>query len=172
MSDRTNSDPDLPRRSRLLRRMHARFGHLAIGIAVRLRRPVSIGVRLMALNQQGEILLVRQTYLPGLMLPGGAVDPGETCREAAIREAREEAGAQVNGPVELFHVYLNRALGNRDHVVLYVTRDAEQVNALAPGLEILSSGFFPLDALPEDVTPATRRRIAEVLHGAKTFDEW
>ena len=148
------------------------MGRLAIRAAARLRAPISLGVRLLALNDRGEVLLVRHTYLPGLTLPGGGVDPGETAREAAMREAEEEAGLDFAEPPELFHLYLNRALENRDHVALFVARDVRQPKSPRRSAEILWTGFRAPDALPDDVTPATRRRIAEVLDGAPRAEEW
>lgn len=133
---------------------------------------MSLGVRLLALNAEGEVLLVRHSYLPGLSLPGGAVDPGETARAAAMREAREEAALDFAEPPELFHLYLNSNLANRDHVALFVARGVVQRRATAPGLEIIATGFHPPDALPADATPATRARIAEVLHGQPPSDIW
>ncbi|PTA68753.1 NUDIX hydrolase [Deinococcus arcticus] len=47
-------------------------------------------------NPLGQCLLVQQSY--GLRLwgcPGGVMDPGETAPEAAVREAREEVGVEV-----------------------------------------------------------------------------
>jgi ADP-ribose pyrophosphatase YjhB (NUDIX family) len=172
MTDRPRRDPDTPRGAGALGRLHLRAGRLAIAAAARLRRPVTLGVRLVALNDRGEVLLVRHSYLPGLALPGGAVDPGETCREAAAREAAEEAGLELDTPPELFHVYLNRALGNRDHVVLFVARGVRQPHPPARGFEILSSGFHAPHVLPAGTTPATRARLAEVLEGAAPSDDW
>jgi ADP-ribose pyrophosphatase YjhB (NUDIX family) len=148
------------------------MGRLAIATAARFRAPISLGVRLLALNDQGEVLLVRHTYLPGLALPGGGVEPGETCREAAMREAVEETGLEFAEAPALFHLYLNRKLENRDHVALFVARGVRQPWPPSPRPEILSTGFHAPDALPDDVTPATRRRIAEVLNGDPPPDEW
>lgn len=155
-----------------LRRLHAGLGHVATSVHVRLKRPVTLGVRVLALNARDEVLLVRHSYRPGLMLPGGGVDPGESCREAAVRECAEEAGLRFDRALDLFHVYFNRALANRDHVALFVGRNAQQPAPPKPGLEILSARFYPLDALPEDVTRASRARIAEVMSGAVPADDW
>jgi ADP-ribose pyrophosphatase YjhB (NUDIX family) len=165
-------DPDTPAGSGLAGRLHTAFGRLAISVKARFRAPISLGVRLLALNPRGEVLLVRHSYLPGLALPGGGVDPGETAREAAMREATEEAGLAFTESPDLFHLYLNRALASRDHVVLFVARNVRRARTPRPSAEILSSGFHDPAALPGDVTPATRRRIAEVLHGVPPSDDW
>jgi ADP-ribose pyrophosphatase YjhB (NUDIX family) len=50
----------------------------------------------LAVDDQGRLLVVRTTYLgPGWMLPGGRVERSETPHEAAIRETREETGLEV-----------------------------------------------------------------------------
>ena len=157
---------------RLLRRVHGWVGRRAVAVAVRLKRPVSLGVRVLATDARGHVLLVRHSYRPGLSLPGGGVDAGETCRAAAIRECREEAALDLPRGLTLFHVYLNRALANRDHVVLFHAAGAVQPRPPRAGLEILSAAFYPPDDLPEDVTPATRARIAEVLGGRPPPDDW
>lgn len=40
-------------------------------------RPKTLGVRIM-LIQNGQVLLLRQTYMPGWFMPGGGVKRGET----------------------------------------------------------------------------------------------
>lgn len=169
---RRGDGPDTPPHTGLAGRMQLRLGRTAQAVASRLRRPVSLGVRLMALNERGEIMLVRHTYLPGLSLPGGAVDPGETCRAAAMREAREEANLEFAEPPELFHVYFNHSLAARDHVVLYVAKGAWQTAPTRPTAEIVSAGFHAVETLPDAATPATRARIAEVLNRAPISDIW
>src|SRR4029453_17974116 len=49
-------------------------------------------------SREGRIVLVRRAIEPGYgkwVFPGGYVDRGEEIREAAVREAREEAGLHV-----------------------------------------------------------------------------
>lgn len=54
------------------------------------------GSHILAIDDQGRILVVRTTYLgPGWMLPGGRVERGETPHAAAERETREETGLEV-----------------------------------------------------------------------------
>lgn len=138
-----------------------------------LRPRLSLGVRLVALDDAGRVLLVRHSYLPGLHLPGGAVDAGESCRVAVEREAREEAALELPRPPEMFGIYWNRALGRRDHVVLFVAREVRAEAGAAPGFpEILEARFHAVDALPEDISEATRRRLTEVLDGATPSETW
>ncbi|GLI63618.1 hypothetical protein VaNZ11_006633 [Volvox africanus] len=57
--------------------------------------------------EDGKFLMVQERYGEGYWLPGGGVDTGESLRQGAIREAWEEAGADiaVTGilTVESFH---------------------------------------------------------------------
>ncbi len=152
--------------------LHRQVGYLAIRVADAFRPRLSLGVRLVALDDAGGVFLVRHSYLPGLHLPGGAVDEGETCREAAIREAEEEGGLAFDTAPELFQIYRNPAGGRRDHVVLFVARGARQTRPRRPGLEIIAAGFHPIGRLPADVTAATRDRLDEILGGRAPSDGW
>jgi 8-oxo-dGTP pyrophosphatase MutT (NUDIX family) len=155
-----------------LRSAHSRFGNAAIRVSNLFRPELTLGVRLLALDERGRVFLVRHSYLPGLHLPGGAVDAGETSREAAEREAREEGNLVLGSPPELFHIYWNPVGGRRDHVVLFVARSARQSAPRPASLEIVSAGFHAPDALPESLSDGTRRRLDEVLGGAPPSDRW
>jgi ADP-ribose pyrophosphatase YjhB (NUDIX family) len=165
-------DPDRPPTAGLLGRLQLRLGRIAITAANVLRPRLSLGVRLVAFDDEGRVFLVRHSYVPGLYLPCGAVDAGESCRAAMLREAHEEGGLTFPRPLELFHVYWNRPLGDRDHVILFVTRGARQTEAPSVPLEIRAAGFHPLDALPPDTTPSTRARLDEVLGRRPPSDLW
>jgi hypothetical protein len=41
-----------------------------------------------------------------------------------------------------------------------------------PNLEIIGTGFFAPDDLPEGATPATRRRLDEILKGEALSPDW
>lgn len=132
---------------------------------------MTLGVRVLAADAGGRILLVRHTYVEGWHLPGGGVDVGESAIEAAHRELREEANVEVAGELTLAGIFFNPRVGGRDHVVLF--RAAQLVEGARPqrSLEIVAADFFAVDALPPDTTPATLRRIAE-WQGAPAVDRW
>ena len=65
----------------------------------------------------GQLVFVERKNPPhGLALPGGFVDAGEWLADAAMREAKEETGLDVE-LTELFHVYSNPARDVRSHTV-------------------------------------------------------
>ena len=151
-----------------------RFIQRAILAYGRLSRGMTLGVRAMLLAE-GRVVLVKHSYLPGWYLPGGGVEAGESLGEALAREILEEAGATLTGPAELFSVYRNAGVDRRDHVGLFVCRHWKRVAAARPrppSREIVACESFPVDALPEDVTPATRLRLAEVLSAAPAAVDW
>jgi 8-oxo-dGTP pyrophosphatase MutT (NUDIX family) len=55
------------------------------------RRPTKEGA-FVAVWRGNELLLIRNSYRRGITVPSGGVDPGETPREAALRELHEEVG--------------------------------------------------------------------------------
>ncbi|WP_245304078.1 NUDIX domain-containing protein [Hoeflea olei] len=134
-------------------------------------RGMTLGVRAAAFDGEGRIFLVRHSYVPGWHMPGGGVERGETAGEALVKELREEGNLELLAPAQLVAVYFNRKTSKRDHVVFYRC----QVRQTAPrpaDREIVEAGFFALDALPDGVTAATRRRLAELAGEQSASQEW
>ncbi len=69
-------------------------------------------------------------------------------------------------------MFFNDRASRRDHVALFVVRAFEQAGAPVRNHEIVAHGFFPLDALPNDTTAATRARIVEVMGKAPVDERW
>jgi ADP-ribose pyrophosphatase YjhB (NUDIX family) len=137
----------------------------------RFRRGMTLGVRGVVLRD-GEVLLVRHGYTPGWHLPGGGVEPGETFEEALAKELMEEGNVRITGAPELHALFQNKNASSRDHVAVYVVREFDYGGPLAPTFEIQEAKFFPLDALPEGTTQSTRKRLAEIMDGARPQQQW
>lgn len=135
-------------------------------------RGMTLGVRVIALNEAGHIVLVRHGYVAGWHLPGGGVDHHETAEQAACRELVEETGYRPVGPLALRGVAYNRNQFKGDHVLVYVALAVEHVSAVKLGFEIAEFGFFPLDALPTETTNDTRARLAEWQEGRDVDAYW
>lgn len=135
-------------------------------------RGLTLGTRTVVLRDgDREVLLIRHTYAPGWMLPGGGVDRGETVAEAAVREVREEAGIEALETPQLHGLFLNDRDFRGDHVACFVLRRF-RAGRFRPGLEIAEARFFPVGGLPDGTSQATRQRLAEVLEGVPPPGRW
>lgn len=143
-------------------------GHNAV---LRLIRPVTLGVRMMVLDGE-RVCLIRHGYRPGWFLPGGGVDRGETLEQAAIRETREEAAVEVLSVARFVGMYANLTAEKSDHVGLFLADRWRPVDGGVWSAEIVDCAFFPIDALPDGTSDATRRRLAEVIHGQPQSPDW
>src|SRR5262249_25196141 len=138
----------------------------------RITRALTLGAQGMVLDADGRVLLVRHTYRAGWFLPGGGVEKRETATAALARELNEETGIALTAPPELFALYSNFAYFPGDHVALFLCRHWTQARRQQPNREIAEQRFFALEALPADISEATRRRIGEVLLGWPRREEW
>jgi ADP-ribose pyrophosphatase YjhB (NUDIX family) len=66
-------------------------------------------------NDQGEILLIHRTDNDNWAVPGGAMDPGESLTDCAVRETLEETGVRVE-VTGLVGIYTDPR-----HVILYTS---------------------------------------------------
>ena len=95
----------------------------------------------------GSLIFVERKNPPhGFALPGGYVDEGEFLATAAVREAKEEVGLDVE-LVELFHVYSDPSRDPRQHTisVAYIARAA---GSPVHGDDAARCVVAPAEALP------------------------
>ncbi len=120
--------------------------------------------------QDDKILLVRHTYTNDWYTVGGGVEKGESTLEALIRELREEVGIVPTETPALFGIYHSTKEKRDDYVSLYVCKAFNKSSVSS--LEIAEEKWFPIDNLPANVSPATRRRIEEYQGKRPVSDKW
>ena len=137
----------------------------------RVSRGMTLGVRGVAVDGEGRVLLVRHTYLHGWWLPGGGVERGQFCEDALAREMREEAGVVIEGRPALVSVHSNERFFRGDHVLVYRIDRFTLTDRTSRG-EIAEVGWFDPAVLPEDTHRATRDRLGEIFGGAECATSW
>ncbi|VAW23244.1 hypothetical protein MNBD_ALPHA12-1490 [hydrothermal vent metagenome] len=119
-----------------------------------------------------KVFLVRHTYVPGWHFPGGGVELGQSCQASLGLEIFEETGYRLGGPGQLFNVYLQKSVSDRDHILVYKCYDFKLDTIFRPNAEIAEAGWFDRLELPSETTEATRRRLAEIFDGATVDELW
>lgn len=125
-----------------------------------------------AIFQSGEILLTKREDFEVWCLPGGIVEAGESVAQAAVREAREETGLDVE-LLRLVGLYstITGVYGADWHSALFAARPI--AGALNPQAdEVLELRFFAPDDLPDDVLWWHRQRIADACAGVGGGVAW
>ncbi len=162
------------------RRMAYRAAHGVRSLYWRIRRPTTVGVRIAVVSANGEVVVVRHSYGPPyLYFPGGRVDRGETCAEAAVRELAEETAirpARGAASLRLFGVYTNRRGGLTTHIILFELPPSEwdhcDLDRDRHGAEITEVTLVAITNPPADLSRATRRRLSELTTGDQAGFVW
>lgn len=147
----------MPRQGSLIQRLIiARFGGLYNDL---IGRRSHLGAAAVIFDEQGQLLLVRQSYgRRSWELPGGGRRPKESLEAAVRREVHEEIGAEV-ASAQLCGVYYEP--GVDQHHFAFRCQLVAGANPKPSSPEILECGYWPLDALPRPMTDFTLQRIAD-----------
>jgi 8-oxo-dGTP pyrophosphatase MutT (NUDIX family) len=148
------------------------FSRIPIGLllsAKALTNPVAFGVAGAILDNQGRVLLVRQSYMTGWRLPGGGIGLGEPPEAALRRELKEEVGLS-GGTARLFGVY-TRKVWWLSHITAFYVIEGATVD-FHPNFEVRAINWALPGSPPPDAAPATARRLAELASGAGPSPHW
>ncbi|MEV7807006.1 NUDIX hydrolase [Microbispora sp. NPDC088329] len=106
----------------------------------------------------------------GWELPGGLIDPGETPRQAAVRELREESGLRAGDLT--FAGYARFVLGperRAEYAAVYALRVAAPHDGFAPNAEIAAIGWWdgttPMKGRVQNLDVLLGRLAREALSG-------
>ncbi len=120
---------------------------------------------IVAVIDDGKVLLTKREDFEVWCLPGGSVEDGESMAEAGSREAKEETGLDVE-LTRLVGVYSRLGGGMRDvHAVLYTARPIGGELKTQPN-ETIEVAWFPFDQLPEDLLFGHKKRISDAINHA------
>ncbi len=127
------------------------------------------GAAVLVLNEHGELLMLLRTDNGCWGIPGGGMELGENLEETAARETLEEAGLRIFDPAlfgifsgpELFYRYPN---GDETFnvVAVYLTNRVSGEIKINPS-EHTDWKYFPLDQLPENISPPIRPILAKLV---------
>lgn len=129
---------------------------------------LGIGV---AILDGSRVLLTQREDFRAWCLPGGALDPGESIAQTAVREAREEVGLEISIQ-RLVGIYsIPGGPNGGSHDIIFA---GQQVGGkLAPDPdEVFAAGWFGLDDLPEPLMPWTLRQVEDAVSGVGGSQAW
>ena len=96
------------------------------------------------------IILIERLHPPlGWAIPGGFIDYGESVETAAIREAKEEIGLEIE-LLEQFHVYSEPSRDERKHTISIVLLATATGNPIA-GDDAKNFRIFNLWEIPDNL---------------------
>ena len=142
-------------------------------MAEHFRTPVAVHLFLL---RPGQILMLRRHNTGfedgNYSVVGGHLDGGETIAQAAVREAREEAGIVIETADVRIAGVMHRRTPDEERIDFFVTVerwDGEVTNCEPEKCSDLS--WFRRDRLPVNTIQYVRQAIANVLDG-RWFDTW
>ena len=115
-----------------------------------------------AIIENGRILLTKRQDVPVWCIPGGHLDPAEFIFEAAIREAKEETGLDVEltGLVGLYSLPNKGEFGSFE--IIFSARPSSG-KLIRNTDETVDAAFYSVDELPDDLVGWQRHQAIDAL---------
>lgn len=128
------------------------------------------GVAMIIFNEKGEVLLQKRADVNLWGIPSGHVEPGETVKDAAVREILEETGLKVK-ILRLIGVYSepsSQVFHYPDGRITHFVTCCFQAEVIGGKLtvcppETLDLRYFSCDDLPEDMLKMHPLWLADAL---------
>ncbi len=116
-------------------------------------------------DERGRVLTVRKQGSTLFMFPGGKLDPGETFAEAAVREAREELGVDLEvTSLTRLGEFTADAANEAGFTVVAEVFEHPLVGEPAASAEIAELAWVdPADGARDDIAPLLRDAVFPVL---------
>lgn len=115
---------------------------------------IPAGVAVLPLNDDGTVTVVRQYRYPFAQvlteIPAGKLDPEEEPRAGALRELKEEIGAQVGELIDLGAIYPSPGFC-QEVLYLYLAKDLTYGDCCPDEDEFLEVARVPFDTLAGQV---------------------
>jgi 8-oxo-dGTP diphosphatase len=125
-----------------------------------------IVVAAIALVREGCVLTVRKRGTERFMLVGGKLEPGESAREAALRETFEEVGLRIE-EADLLGEFLSEAANEPGHTLHSTVFAVESDQEPLAAAEIAEVRWTPLDDHPDDLAPMLEHHVLPLLRGRR-----
>ena len=132
---------------------------------------MTVGCGVLVENEKGQVLLQKRSDNGQWCVPGGALELGETYKEAAARELREEVGIEVK-ELQLFGLYSgdDRMITYPNQDVVYSLAVIFETNKYTGTIsdedsEVLEHRFFDPQDIPADLFAPDARPITDWAKG-------
>lgn len=131
---------------------------------------IFLGVNI-AILDEGKVLLTRREDFDVWCMPGGSVDPGESLAHAAIREALEETGLQVE-LTRLVGIYSRpHYQADGSHIAVFAALPIGGI--LCPqASEVLEAGYYAPGELPSPLLLGQEQRLRDVFNNVGGSSVW
>ena len=121
-----------------------------------------IVVAAVALVRDGRVLTVRKRGTERFMLVGGKLEPGESARDAALRETREEVGLEIT-EARLLGEFFSEAANEPGHTLHSTVFAVESDDEPVAAAEIAEIRWTPLVDHPDDLAPMLEHHVLPVI---------